>query len=128
MSKGKVYIQNIEDSEERPNIYIWYDRAYIGNKRYLWMSWCGELAQSDPGPVYFYSEHEAREWIEDSLQGHLWTSTISKLYLIELDSVISTQILLSNNKQEKLKELTTEEVIEELWLQQHGRSLNDSPK
>ena len=122
--KGKTYIQNIENSEQRPNLYIMYDRAYIGEAPYLWCSWA--LPPEKEGPIFFYSEHEARTWLDESAVGRNWPSNKSLIYVIELDDLTSTQILLSNNRQEKLKELATEEVVEELWLQQYGRSKCDS--
>ena len=122
--KGKTYIQNIQDSETRPNLYILYDRTYIGASQWLWMSW--QQPPEEEGPVFFFSEHEARMWLDESITGRVFPSDRSHIYAIELDALTSTQILLSDNKQERLKELATEELVEELWLQQYGRSKYDS--
>lgn len=120
-TKGKIYIQNIKNSEQRANLYTLYDREYRSSERYLWMS-CDYGA----GPTYYFSEHEARQWLDDTPMGRDWTSYDSRIYVIELPDVISTEILLSNNKQEKLKELVTMPIIEQLWQEQYSGAKNDS--
>lgn len=91
---------------------------------YTWSAW--QFPPEKEGPVLFYSEPEARAWLHDSITGQHWPSKKSQIYIVELDHVTSAEIMLSGDVQEKFQDLVTENLIEELWTQQYGRSLNVS--
>jgi hypothetical protein len=120
---SEVNIQNIRDSDKKANLYILYDRHFAlrGYQKYLWMGW--QLPPDRTGPVYFYSELEARAWLTDTATGRAWNSSNSLLYVIELPDIMSTEVLLSNDKRKRLDELVTEELVEQLWQEQYHKGV-----
>jgi hypothetical protein len=121
----RVHLQGTKNSFEAPNIYIVYDRPHRvtdedDDVKHLWMSW--QYPPEDTGPVWFYSEEEALDWIDTRQITGEWVSHTSELYVIKLPKLISTEVLLSDDPKAKLVVLVNAANIEELWTNQYEGS------
>lgn len=113
----KVYIHNIQNSHLGNHIYIVYDRFFNKKEQYLWLG-TEHLDKQIPETIFFISEEEAREWIDDN---PFFFTNSSIIYIIELPPEMSTIVLLSNDRSAKLQELLTIDVIENLWQEQYDQ-------